>query len=123
MLTKNTVLIKNIVKKNQVGIKLICFSPSFYVVILFRSVPFTEYLREENCFLFFGVSVNEKHFLINFHLFPFVFVLASTPAWVMTTIMENIRQQGDLTQQEKRAVFLTVHDLGCNRELEPKLFN
>lgn len=23
--------------------------------------------------------------------------------------------QGDLSQQEKRAVFLTVHDLGCNR--------
>lgn len=22
--------------------------------------------------------------------------------------------QGDLSQQEKRAVFLTVHDLGCN---------
>lgn len=25
--------------------------------------------------------------------------------------------QGDLSQQEKRAVFMTVHDLGCNREL------
>lgn len=25
--------------------------------------------------------------------------------------------QGDLSQQEKRAVFLTVHDLGCNRKL------
>lgn len=24
--------------------------------------------------------------------------------------------QGDLTQQEKRAVFMTVHDLGCNRK-------
>lgn len=24
--------------------------------------------------------------------------------------------QGDLSQQEKRAVFLTVHDLGCNRK-------
>lgn len=24
--------------------------------------------------------------------------------------------QGDLSQQEKRAVFMTVHDLGCNRK-------
>lgn len=24
--------------------------------------------------------------------------------------------QGDLSQQEKRAVFITVHDLGCNRK-------
>lgn len=32
-------------------------------------------------------------------------------------------KQGDLTQQEKRAVFLTVHDLGCNREWEFNLFH
>ncbi|XP_046688948.1 uncharacterized protein ZK1073.1-like [Homalodisca vitripennis] len=28
-----------------------------------------------------------------------------------------IHVQGDVSQQDKRAVFLTVHDLGCNRKL------
>lgn len=31
--------------------------------------------------------------------------------------MLTVHVQGDLSQQEKRAVFLTVHDLGCNRKL------
>lgn len=31
-------------------------------------------------------------------------------------IIIAILLQGDLAQQEKRAVFLTVHDLGCNRK-------
>lgn len=28
--------------------------------------------------------------------------------------------QGDLSQQDKRAVFMTVHDLGCNRKYTEK---
>lgn len=39
----------------------------------------------------------------------------------MTGFIKNLNLlllQGDLTQQEKRAVFLTVHDLGCNRKLK-----
>lgn len=31
-------------------------------------------------------------------------------------LIDAIPFQGDLAQQEKRAVFLTVHDLGCNRK-------
>lgn len=90
-------------QKNQVGLKW------FLLIFIF----FFVFVSKNDMFLFSKCSIyNEKFCYNNFNQFSFLsyhsIILQLWNEWIF---------QGDLTQQEKRAVFLTVHDLGCNREL------
>lgn len=63
-----------------------------------------------------GIRIERLLSFLNYKHNSFVFKRRKINRIKMNNLTASHILQGDLSQQSKRAVFMTVHDLGCNRK-------